>query len=77
MKKLGFLETNYCCMLPSLQGFKLGSERHTTEVMVDKSGTLRVTSGIEGLSILKTTKVIPVIHLPKFVSLFSALKDGG
>lgn len=37
-------------------GFKLGSERHTTEVMVDKSGTLRLTSGIEGLSILKTTK---------------------
>ncbi|KAM3360077.1 Uricase-2 isozyme 1 [Capsicum chinense] len=37
-------------------GFKLGSERHTTEVMVDKSGTLRMTSGIEGLSILKTTK---------------------
>ncbi|XP_016469505.1 uricase-2 isozyme 1 [Nicotiana tabacum] len=37
-------------------GFKLGSEKHTTEVMVDKSGTLRMTSGIEGLSVLKTTK---------------------
>lgn len=37
-------------------GFKLGSERHTTEVMLDKSGILRMTSGIEGLSILKTTK---------------------
>lgn len=57
-------------MLPSLQGFKLGSERHTTEVMVDKSGTLRMTSGIEGLSILKTTKVIPVTHWLNFFLYF-------
>ncbi|XP_057978897.1 uricase-2 [Malania oleifera] len=37
-------------------GFKLGSEKHTTEVMVKKSGALWVTSGIEGLALLKTTK---------------------
>ncbi|KAF5948096.1 hypothetical protein HYC85_014053 [Camellia sinensis] len=38
-------------------GFKLGSEKHTTEVTVKKSGALLVTSGIEGLAVLKTTKV--------------------
>ncbi|KAF3434432.1 hypothetical protein FNV43_RR25535 [Rhamnella rubrinervis] len=37
-------------------GFKLGSEKHTTEVIVKKSGALRLTSGIEGLALLKTTK---------------------
>uniref|UniRef100_A0A7N0TLN9 Uricase n=1 Tax=Kalanchoe fedtschenkoi TaxID=63787 RepID=A0A7N0TLN9_KALFE len=37
-------------------GFKLGSEKHTTEVIVHKSGSLQVTSGIEGLSVLKTTQ---------------------
>lgn len=37
-------------------GFKLGSEKHSTEVIVKKSGALRVTSGIEGLTLLKTTK---------------------
>ncbi|KAB1225437.1 Uricase-2 isozyme 1 [Morella rubra] len=37
-------------------GFKLGSEKHTTEVILKKSGTLQVTSGIEGLALLKTTK---------------------
>ncbi|PRQ55504.1 putative factor independent urate hydroxylase [Rosa chinensis] len=37
-------------------GFKLGSERHTTEVILEKSGALRMTSGIEGLAVLKTTK---------------------
>ncbi|XP_040991569.1 uricase-2 isozyme 2 [Juglans microcarpa x Juglans regia] len=36
-------------------GFKLGSEKHTTEVFVKKSGALQVTSGIEGLALLKTT----------------------
>nr|DAD48379.1 TPA_asm: hypothetical protein HUJ06_018316 [Nelumbo nucifera] len=41
---------------PHEHGFKLGSERHTTEVTVKKSGALRVTSGIEGLAVLKTTK---------------------
>lgn len=41
---------------PHEHGFKLGSEKHTTEVTVKKSGELRLTSGIEGLSLLKTTK---------------------
>lgn len=40
-----------------VEGFKLGSEKHTTEVVLTKSGALRVTSGIEGLSLLKTTQV--------------------
>ena len=38
-------------------GFKLGSEKHTTEAIVQKSGSLQLTSGIEGLSVLKTTQV--------------------
>ncbi|GMY23478.1 uricase-2 isozyme 1 [Fagus crenata] len=37
-------------------GFKLGSEKHTTEVIVKKSGALHLSSGIEGLALLKTTK---------------------
>uniref|UniRef100_A0A5B7BQX0 Uricase n=1 Tax=Davidia involucrata TaxID=16924 RepID=A0A5B7BQX0_DAVIN len=41
---------------PHEHGFKLGSEKHITEVIVEKSGALRVTSGIEGLAVLKTTK---------------------
>lgn len=39
------------------EGFKLGSEKHTTEVVVQKSGSLKMISGIEGLALLKTTKV--------------------
>ncbi|EXB39589.1 hypothetical protein L484_012597 [Morus notabilis] len=41
---------------PHNHGFKLGSERHTTEVIVEKSGLLKLTSGVEGLALLKTTK---------------------
>ncbi|CAH9065636.1 unnamed protein product [Cuscuta europaea] len=41
---------------PHRHGFKLGSEKHTTEVLLDKSGGLQVTSGIEGLAVLKTTQ---------------------
>ncbi|KAF8397969.1 hypothetical protein HHK36_016895 [Tetracentron sinense] len=41
---------------PHEHGFKLGSEKHITEVTVKKSGALRVTAGIEGLALLKTTK---------------------
>ncbi|PON84380.1 Uricase [Trema orientale] len=41
---------------PHEHGFKLGSERHTTEVIVEKSGVLKLTSGVEGLALLKTTK---------------------
>ncbi|KAL5709162.1 factor independent urate hydroxylase [Ranunculus cassubicifolius] len=41
---------------PHEHGFKLGSEKHTTEATVKKSGALRLSSGIEGLALLKTTK---------------------
>lgn len=41
---------------PHAHGFKLGSEKHTAEVFLEKSGALQVTSGIEGLAVLKTTK---------------------
>ncbi|KAM0068764.1 putative factor independent urate hydroxylase [Helianthus debilis subsp. tardiflorus] len=41
---------------PHDHGFKLGSEKHTTEVTVQKNGSLRVTSGVVGLSLLKTTQ---------------------
>ncbi|KAE9592404.1 hypothetical protein Lal_00028387 [Lupinus albus] len=41
---------------PHEHGFKLGSEKHKTEAIVKKSGALQLTSGIEGLSLLKTTK---------------------
>ncbi|XP_076898211.1 uricase-2-like [Bidens hawaiensis] len=41
---------------PHDHGFKLGSERHTTEVILKKNGSLRVTSGVAGLSLLKTTQ---------------------
>lgn len=41
---------------PHEHGFKLGPEKHTTEVIVKKSGYLQMTSGIEGLALLKTTK---------------------
>ncbi|KAH6802419.1 uricase / urate oxidase / nodulin 35 [Perilla frutescens var. frutescens] len=41
---------------PHEHGFKLGSEKHSTEVIVKKSGGLQVISGIEGLAVLKTTQ---------------------
>lgn len=41
---------------PHEHGFKLGSEKHTTEVTVKKSGGLQIISGIEGLAVLKTTQ---------------------
>ncbi|KAK7279097.1 hypothetical protein RJT34_24141 [Clitoria ternatea] len=41
---------------PHEHGFKLGSEKHTAEAVVQKSGALQLTSGIEGLSLLKTTQ---------------------
>ncbi|XP_027104714.1 uricase-like isoform X1 [Coffea arabica] len=37
-------------------GFKLGSEEHTTEVVVKKCGALQVASGIGKLKLLKTTQ---------------------
>lgn len=41
---------------PHRHGFELGSEKHVTEVVLSKSGALKVSSGIEGLALLKTTK---------------------
>ncbi|KAL7614353.1 uricase-2 isozyme 2 [Lactuca sativa] len=41
---------------PHDHGFKLGSERHTTQVILTKNGTLQLTSGVDGLALLKTTK---------------------
>ncbi|PKI43018.1 hypothetical protein CRG98_036596 [Punica granatum] len=41
---------------PHEHGFKLGSEKHTVEVFVKKSGAVKLVSGIEELSVLKTTK---------------------
>ncbi|KAL8241543.1 hypothetical protein R6Q59_014897 [Mikania micrantha] len=41
---------------PHDHGYKLGSEKHTTEVIVKKAGALQVTSGVEGLALLKTTQ---------------------
>ncbi|KAM7262935.1 hypothetical protein ACFE04_000618 [Oxalis oulophora] len=41
---------------PHEHGFKLGSERHVAEVILQKSGVLQLTSGVEGLALLKTTK---------------------
>lgn len=41
---------------PHGHGFKLGSEKRTAEAMVKKTGSVQVTSGIEGLSLLKTTQ---------------------
>ncbi|KAH0469301.1 hypothetical protein IEQ34_002533 [Dendrobium chrysotoxum] len=41
---------------PHVHGFKLGSEKHTTEVNLKKFDALRLISGIQGLSLLKTTQ---------------------
>ncbi|CAA6660497.1 unnamed protein product [Spirodela intermedia] len=40
---------------PHKHGFKLGSEKHRTEVTVKKCGPLEIESGVEGLALLKTT----------------------
>lgn len=45
-------------LLDNPSKIKLGSERHTTEVILNKNGALRVTSGVDGLALLKTTQVI-------------------
>ncbi|XP_050213772.1 uricase-2 isozyme 1 [Mercurialis annua] len=37
-------------------GFKFGAEKHTTEVTLTKFGALQLSSGVLGLSILKTTQ---------------------
>ncbi|XP_072970743.1 uricase [Typha angustifolia] len=41
---------------PHTHGFKLGTEMHTTEVTVKKCGALSLSSGIQKLSLLKTTQ---------------------
>ena len=38
-------------------GYKLGKGFHTCEVIVENNGSVTVSSGIEELSILKTTQV--------------------
>jgi urate oxidase len=37
-------------------GYKLGSEKHTVEVVVKSDGEAEVTSGVSELSLLKTTQ---------------------
>ncbi|XP_022983819.1 uricase-2 isozyme 2-like [Cucurbita maxima] len=55
---------------PHNHGFKLGSEKHTTEVIFKKSGVLQVSSGIEGLSLLKTTQSgFERFHRDKYTAL--------
>ncbi|KAL0742762.1 hypothetical protein Bca4012_084275 [Brassica carinata] len=41
---------------PHLHGFKLGSENHTVDATIQKSGALTLTSGVAGLALLKTTQ---------------------
>ncbi|XP_073525887.1 uncharacterized protein [Phyllobates terribilis] len=41
---------------PHNHGFELGSEKHVTEVILKKSGDLKITSGVQGLTVLKTTQ---------------------
>ncbi|KAH9618184.1 hypothetical protein KSS87_019760 [Heliosperma pusillum] len=41
---------------PHTHGFELGSEKHVAEVVLSKSGVLKVSSGIEDLALLKTTQ---------------------
>ncbi|KAH9317360.1 hypothetical protein KI387_019129 [Taxus chinensis] len=42
--------------IPHGHGFKLGTEKHTTEININKLGEVKVTSGVEGLALLKTTQ---------------------
>ncbi|KAL2943125.1 Uricase-2 isozyme 2 [Bienertia sinuspersici] len=41
---------------PHRHGFELGSENHVAEAVLSKSGTIKLSSSVEGLSVLKTTK---------------------
>lgn len=60
-----FFFSGTCCLIKFLnkgfivlcEGFKLGSENHTVEATVHKSGALTLTSGVAGLALLKTTQV--------------------
>jgi len=42
--------------IPHEHGFKLGTEKHTVEININKGGDVKVTSGVEGLALLKTTQ---------------------
>lgn len=61
-------------------GFKLGSGKHTAEVIIGSNGCVKVTSGITDLSLLKTTQVFKdkflrcfdyraVLHIAVFLRL--------
>lgn len=41
---------------PHRHGFELGSEKHVAEAVLSKSGAIKLSSSIEGLSLLKATK---------------------
>lgn len=41
---------------PHVHGFKLGSEKHVTEVTLKKCGALSLIAGVQGLALLKTTQ---------------------
>ncbi|KAL5976490.1 hypothetical protein ACLOJK_020823 [Asimina triloba] len=57
----------------SIDGFKFGSEKRTTEVTVMKEGALSIASGIEGLALLKTTESVKKVLIDTF---FGAPKKG-
>jgi hypothetical protein len=44
-------------------GFKLGSGKHTVEVVVGSDGRAKVTSGLSDLALLKTTQVLILAYL--------------
>jgi len=50
-------------IVPLFIGFKVGVEKHSTEVIVKKSGSLLINSGIQGYSLLKTTQVFLQLFL--------------
>jgi hypothetical protein len=54
---------NTACIVPLFIGFKVGVEKHSTEVIVKKSGSLLINSGIQGYSLLKTTQVFLQLFL--------------
>ena len=54
------------------KGFKLGSENHTVEATVQKSGALTLTSGVAGLALLKTTQVHSILFFFWFFCLWLA-----
>ena len=49
-----------------IAGFKLGTGKHTAEVIVGSSGQAKVTTGISDLSLLKTTQVLDTYHSTRY-----------